>query len=86
MSVYYANIPVPDGPHASAGPPGWTSFGCWADGGTKALAHEVQVKGGASNMTVTECTEACDAAGYKLAGIEYASKTIGAEDMKIFDC
>jgi hypothetical protein len=25
-------------------------------------------------MTVTECTSACSAAGYQLAGVEYASK------------
>jgi len=25
-------------------------------------------------MTVIGCTAACDAAGYKLAGVEYASK------------
>lgn len=74
LTVYYANTPVPQGPHTNDGPAGWTSSGCWADGSTKALANEVQVEGGGSNMTVTGCTTACGAAGYKLAGIEYASK------------
>ena len=75
LTVYYANTPVPQGPHTNNGPAGWTSSGCWLDGSTKALANEVQVDGGGSNMTVTGCTAACGAAGYKLAGIEYASKT-----------
>ena len=74
LTVYYANTPVPQGPHTSNGPPGWTDFGCWRDGSSKALANGVQVEGGGSNMTVIGCTAACDAAGYKLAGVEYASK------------
>jgi hypothetical protein len=73
LTVYYANTPIPQGPHTNSGPAGWTSQGCWADGSTKALTHEVQVKGGADNMTITGCTSACSAAGYKLAGVEYAS-------------
>lgn len=76
LTVYYANKPIPEGPHINPGPSGWTSFGCYADVSTKALGHEVQVEGGSSNMTVTGCTSACDAAGYKLSGVEYASKTI----------
>ena len=75
MTVYYANAPVPQGPHTSSGPPGWTSAGCWADGPNKALANGVDVPGGGDNMTVTECTSACGAAGYTLAGVEYASKS-----------
>jgi hypothetical protein len=73
LTVYYANKPIPQGPHTNAGPDGWTSVGCWADGSSKALAHEVQVQGGSSNMTITGCTSACSAAGYQLVGVEYAS-------------
>lgn len=76
ISIYYANTPVPQGPHTSSGPPGWTSSGCWADGSTKALANGVQVPGGGDNMTVSGCTSACSAAGYTLAGVEYASKSL----------
>jgi hypothetical protein len=73
LTVYYANKPIPQGPHTNAGPDGWTSVGCWADGSSKALAHEVQVQGDFSNMTITGCTSACSAAGYQLVGVEYAS-------------
>lgn len=75
LTIYYANAPVPQGPHTNSGPPGWTSAGCWADGPNKALANGVDVPGGGDNMTVIECTSACGAAGYTLAGVEYASKS-----------
>jgi hypothetical protein len=76
ITVYYANAPAPQGPQTNPGPAGWTSAGCWADGPSKALANSVQVPGGGNNMTVMECTSACSAAGYKLAGVEYASKLL----------
>jgi hypothetical protein len=75
ITVYYANAPAPQGPQTNPGPAGWTSAGCWADGSSKALANQVQVPGGGTNMTIVECTSACSAAGYKLAGVEYASKS-----------
>jgi hypothetical protein len=77
LTVYYANTPVPQGPHTSNGPPGWSDF----------LANRVQVEGGDSNMTVIGCTAACGAAGYKLAGMEYASKiTLSNRDLRYEPC
>lgn len=72
LDIYYANKPAPQGPVTNPGPAGWTSFGCYADGSTKSLANGVQVPGGGSNLTVSSCTTACGAAGYTLAGVEYA--------------
>jgi hypothetical protein len=87
LTVYYANTPVPQGPHTSNGPPGWSDFGCWRDGSSKSLANRVQVEGGDSNMTVIGCTAACGAAGYKLAGMEYASKiTLSNRDLRYEPC
>nr|OQO23943.1 hypothetical protein B0A51_11072 [Rachicladosporium sp. CCFEE 5018] len=74
LTVYYANKPVPQGPTIAPAPPGWTSYGCWADGPTKSLANGVQVPGGTSNLTVELCTAACSGAGYTLAGVEYAGE------------
>jgi len=75
ITIYYANKPAPQGPVTNPGPQGWTSYGCIADGPNKALANQVQIPGGGSNMTVSGCTTACSAAGYPLAGIEYACKS-----------
>ncbi|EMC92658.1 hypothetical protein BAUCODRAFT_114446 [Baudoinia panamericana UAMH 10762] len=74
LTVYYANEPTPQGPFVNPGPPGWTSFGCWTDGGIRSLSHSTQVEGGSSNMTVDACTAACASAGYTLAGVEYADE------------
>ena len=74
ITIYYANKPAPKGPVTNPGPPGWTSYGCWIDGATRTLGHQIQVSGGAPNMTVANCTAACGAAGYTLAGLEYASE------------
>jgi len=74
LTIYYANKPAPQGPITNLGPPGWTSMGCWTDGGTRTLGHGVSVAGGQGNMSVVACTTACDAAGYSLAGVEYASQ------------
>ena len=75
ITVYYANRPAPQGPVTNPGPSGFTFYGCYADGASKALANQVQIPGGGSNMTVSGCTAACGAAGYALAGVEYACKT-----------
>ncbi|KAK3075864.1 hypothetical protein LTR53_000437 [Teratosphaeriaceae sp. CCFEE 6253] len=74
ISIYYANTPAPLGPFTNPGPDGWASQGCWTDGGQRTLSYSVDVEGGGSNMTVAGCTSACNAAGYGLAGVEYAGE------------
>ena len=74
LTTYYANTAAPSGPQTNPGPSGWTSFGCWTDAGTRTLANQVQVDGGAAAMTVAKCTTACGSAGFTLAGLEYASE------------
>lgn len=75
LTVYYANAKPPTGPITNPGPAGWTSYGCWEEpSNTRLLSNQVNVAGGSSNMTVSGCTSACSAAGYKLAGVEYASQ------------
>ena len=74
LTVYYANMPAPQGPQTNPGPTGWTSFGCWTDAGARTIANQVQVDGGAAAMTVSKCTAACGSAGYTLAGLEYAQE------------
>lgn len=53
---------------------GWTSLGCYTDSvGTRTLNTQIYSIPGAS-MTVELCTAACLAAGFKLAGVEYAGE------------
>jgi hypothetical protein len=40
----------------------------------RALTDGVAVPGGPSNMTVDLCTSTCQAAGYVLAGVEFAQE------------
>jgi hypothetical protein len=40
----------------------------------RSLSVGVPVPGGGANMTVENCLAACSSAGYKLAGVEYASQ------------
>jgi len=49
----------------------WTYQGCFVDDPFRQLQHQPSVSGG---MTVEACTSACQAAGYPLAGLEYASQ------------
>lgn len=55
--------------------PAWQSLGCYTDSVQKrTLTHPEQITGGGAAMTVELCQGACSAAGYKLAGIEYAGE------------
>ena len=56
------------------GPPGWTSLGCYTDGGARTLTTGMAVPGGASAMTVALCTAACKQNSFTLAGVEYANE------------
>ncbi|KFX87861.1 hypothetical protein O988_09253, partial [Pseudogymnoascus sp. VKM F-3808] len=54
--------------------PGWTAGGCYTDNvNTRSLTQGMAVAGNAA-MTVELCLSACAAAGYKIAGLEYASQ------------
>ncbi|KAH8807678.1 hypothetical protein F5884DRAFT_673669, partial [Xylogone sp. PMI_703] len=64
------------GPMTNMGPDGnWTFAGCYTEGTAgRALPNGVTVPGGGSNMTVSLCTQACQTAGFHLAGVEYAGE------------
>jgi hypothetical protein len=50
-------------------PVGWTNLGCYTDNtGARTLATPVFP--GVSTMSVENCTAACSAAGFTLAGVE----------------
>ncbi|KND94716.1 putative fungistatic metabolite [Tolypocladium ophioglossoides CBS 100239] len=62
------------GPTVNPGVGGWASIGCYSEGTTgRALTQGINTIPGAQ-MTVAGCTAACKAAGYVLAGVEYAGE------------
>ncbi|KAF8860305.1 hypothetical protein BDZ45DRAFT_741435 [Acephala macrosclerotiorum] len=62
-------------PETNHGPVCWSFAGCYTEGihGT-ALPHKAVTTGGRGALTVHACTTACQAAGYTLAGVEYAKE------------
>ena len=53
----------------------WTFLGCYTDSvSARALPNAVSVPGGSTAMTNEACQTACGAAGYKIAGTEYAGE------------
>lgn len=69
--------PAPPPPAASTAPTSgaWTAVGCYTDSvGARGLPNKVNTAGGANAMTIQTCTDACFAAGYSLAGAEYADE------------
>ena len=79
MNLYYLNGATPQPPPTTVttnpGPDGWVSEGCYSDNvAFRTLAHQVDTPGGGSAMTVALCVDACHAAGYVLAGVEYGSQ------------
>jgi hypothetical protein len=60
-------------PTATGNPlPGWTFLGCYTDSvNTRSLPNQVPVSGGLTNEG---CQNACLAAGYSIAGTEYAGE------------
>ncbi|KFY18021.1 hypothetical protein V492_00208 [Pseudogymnoascus sp. VKM F-4246] len=50
----------------------WTALGCYTDGSSRALAKQIILPNQNSVMTPKVCQDACAAAGYKYAGLEYA--------------
>lgn len=55
----------------------WTNIGCYSEGTSgRALTQSLTstVSGGSASMTVEGCQVACKAAGYSVAGLEYAQE------------
>ena len=53
----------------------WTALGCYTDNVSgRALPNSVSVPGGSTAMTNELCQSACQAAGYSIAGTEYAGE------------
>lgn len=71
LSVFTNGVAAPV---INPGPPGWTSLGCQNDPGPRLLSYRTGVAAGDSKMSVLQCTNACQAAGYSLAGVEYSSE------------
>lgn len=54
---------------------GWTFLGCYTDSvSARSLPYGVGVPGGPAAMTIELCQSTCLAAGYSLAGVEYADE------------
>ncbi|KAG8803723.1 hypothetical protein FRC17_006129, partial [Serendipita sp. 399] len=53
----------------------WTSAGCYEDQvSARVLPYPVATNGGPSSMTVELCLDACFAAGYTIAGVEWSQE------------
>jgi hypothetical protein len=67
---------TPAGPVTDPGPPGWEFLGCYADNvdGGRTLTTGVATAGGGGALTVALCTEACGAANFNYAGVEYSGE------------
>jgi hypothetical protein len=59
----------------SARASGWTFLGCYTDSvPARSFPYAASVPGGPSAMTIELCQSTCLAAGYILAGVEYADE------------
>ncbi|KAG8852570.1 hypothetical protein FRB91_006355 [Serendipita sp. 411] len=53
----------------------WSSYGCYEDEvSSRKLPYPVATEGGPSSMTVERCLDACFAAGYTVAGLEWSQE------------
>lgn len=64
------------GPQVNPGPGNWGSMGCYADPNNpgRTLRNPVATTGGQGALTIKLCVDACEAAGYTLAGAEYGGE------------
>jgi hypothetical protein len=54
---------------------GWNLIGCFSDGANaRTLTYAQGVPNGPNGMTVEQCTSACQAGGFSLAGVEYSTE------------
>ncbi|KAL0942681.1 copper radical oxidase [Colletotrichum truncatum] len=72
LSVFNTNAAVSK-PNFNPGPPGWNSLGCYNDNINNNNVQS-RVLAGDSFMSVLQCTNACQAAGYAYAGVEYSTE------------
>ncbi|OCL01795.1 WSC-domain-containing protein [Glonium stellatum] len=77
MNLFWNGQTAPPPPETftNPGPDSWVSEGCYTDSvAARTLANQVATTGGGSLMTIQLCASACKAAGYLLAGAEYAGQ------------
>ena len=56
-------------------PAGWMTLGCFTDNvSARTLAQGQAISQGSANMSIANCVNACKAAGYSLAGLEYSQE------------
>ncbi|KAH8891648.1 glyoxal oxidase like protein [Thozetella sp. PMI_491] len=72
LSLFHSPDPV--GPQPNPGVDGWEYIGCYSEGTTGRTLSTAIGSIPAANMTVASCTTACKAAGFILAGLEYAGE------------
>jgi hypothetical protein len=61
-------LPAPDPITTGSG---WTAAGCYSEhSGARTLSQRV-LESSSGSMTVEKCVDACHAAGYPIAGLEY---------------
>jgi hypothetical protein len=65
-----ASISISSSPLQTGFPAGWTYQGCWVDGADGRILNYQQPDNQA--LTQQSCVEACAAAGYTIAGMEYS--------------
>ncbi|KAL0938080.1 copper radical oxidase [Colletotrichum truncatum] len=74
LSVFQTTV-TSTAPSVNPGPTGWTSLGCYNDNiPGRVLAYRYGVVGGDGAMSVQLCANACKAAGFAYAGVEYSSE------------
>jgi len=73
LNLYYSTQPV--GPQPNPGVDGYGYVGCYSEGlnGARTLTYGPGGLDG-SKMTVALCVGACKAAGFQIAGVEYAGE------------
>ena len=76
LTLFYNNATTTAPPTTSLGTTtGWASIGCFSDStAARTLTYAQGVPNGPGGMSVEQCTSACQAGGYTLAGVEYAQE------------
>ncbi|KAI5360847.1 putative carbohydrate-binding WSC, glyoxal oxidase, galactose oxidase/kelch, beta-propeller [Septoria linicola] len=78
LNLYASGTTKPTTKPVSKVPPrpvNWISMGCYSDNvGGRTLSYGAQVQGGSQNMTNNNCVQACQKAGYTIAGTEYSGE------------
>ncbi|KAF4635308.1 hypothetical protein G7Y89_g2796 [Cudoniella acicularis] len=83
LSLFWNGKNPPPGPSTNPGALGYGFYGCYTEGTNgRALPNPVSTTGGASALTVALCIQACNAAGYSLAGVEYAQECYCANSIQ----